>query len=185
MKLVLPDRDVAVHEGTLVRLRAFEPEDAERYRRWVNDPAIGRLIDRVGPVTPAEHEAWYRTLVASPTAAAFAVDRLADGRFIGLVWLYDIHPLHRRAEVRIVIGERSAWGGGYGTDALRVLQRIGFGPLGLEKLWADVLTTNPRAARAFERAGFKREGLLEGDRAQGAGRVDVIRLGILRDPARV
>ena len=168
--------------GDLVRLRSFEPGDAERYRGWVNDPEIARLIDRAGPVTRAEHEAWYRALAASPTAAVFAVDRLSDGTFIGVVWLYDIHQRHRRAEVRIVIGDRSAWGGGHGTDALRVLARIAFGQLQLEKLWADVLATNPRAARAFERAGFTREGLLAGDRVQDGGRVDVIRLGLLRDP---
>jgi len=175
MNPVLPDRDAAAHQGALVRLRTFEPGDAERYRAWVNDPETARLIDR--------HEAWYRALMASPSAAVFAVDRLTDGAFIGIVWLYDIHPRHRRAEVRIVIGDKSAWGGGYGTDALRVLTRIAFGTLKLERLWADVLATNPRAARAFERAGFTREGLLAGDRAQDGGRVDVIRLGVLRDPA--
>lgn len=184
MKPRLLDREIPVHQGARVRLRAFELADAERYRAWVNDPEIARLIDRARPVTPAEHEAWYRALVASPSAAVFAIDRLRDGELIGVVWLYDIHPRHRRAEVRIVIGEKSAWGGGYGTDALRVLVGIAFGLLRLEKLWADVLVTNPRGAAAFERAGFKREGLLLGDRAQDDGRVDVIRLGILRDPAR-
>jgi RimJ/RimL family protein N-acetyltransferase len=182
MKPVLADRDASVYRGELVRLRTFEPEDAERYRVWVNDPEIARLIDRAAPVTQAEHEAWYRALVTSPSAAPFAVDRLVDDRFIGLVWLYDIHPRHRRAEVRIVIGDRGARGGGYGTDALRVLARIAFGPLGLEKLWADVLATNPRAADAFERAGFSREGLLHGDRVQDATRVDVVRLGLIRGP---
>lgn len=177
------DQEIPVYEGARVRLRTFEPADAERYRAWVNDPEIARLIDRAGPVTHAEHEAWYRALVASPSAAVFAVDRLGDGKLIGVVWFYDIHPRHRRAEVRIVIGDKSAWGGGYGTDALRVLVRIAFGPLRLEKLWADVLVTNPRGAGAFERAGFKREGRLLGDRIQDDGRVDVIRLGILRDPA--
>jgi RimJ/RimL family protein N-acetyltransferase len=184
MKAIVSDRDIGLCRGELVRLRAFEPEDAERYRAWVNDPEIARLIDRPEPVTRAEHEAWYRTLVVSPTTIVFALDRQADTKFIGLVWLYDIHARHRRAEVRIVIGDRTAWGGGYGTDALRVLARIAFGSLGLDKLWADVLAVNPRAVRAFERAGFVREGLLVGDRVQGDGRVDVIRLGILRDPAQ-
>ena len=184
MKPVLSDRDAGLQHGELVRLRAFAPDDAERYRTWVNDDEVARLIDRAGQVTKAEHEAWYRALVASPSAAIFAIDRLTDGTFIGLVWLYDIHARHRRAEVRIVIGDRSAWGGGCGTDALRVLVRIAFGPLKLEKLWADVLATNPRAAAAFEGAGFTREGLLAGDRRQDSGRVDVIRLGILRDPAQ-
>jgi len=182
MKPVLPDRDASAGQGALVRLRAFEPGDAERYRAWINDPETARLIDRAGLVDKAEHDAWYRSLVTSPSAAAFAVDRLTDGAFIGLVWLYDIHQRHRRAEVRIVIGEKSAWGGGYGPDALRVLARIAFGTLKLDKLWADVLATNPRAARAFERAGFTREGLLAGDRVQDGSRVDVIRLGLLRDP---
>ena len=182
MKPVLPDRAAASHQGALVRLRAFEPADAERYRAWINDPETARLIDRAGPVGQAEHENWYRSLMASPTAAVFAVDRLIDGAFIGVVWLYDIHERHRRAEVRIVIGEKSTWGGGYGPDALRVLARIAFDALKLDKLWADVLATNPRAARAFERAGFSREGLLAGDRVQDGGRVDVIRLGMLRDP---
>jgi diamine N-acetyltransferase len=184
MKPVLPDRASASHQGALVRLRAFEPEDAERYRAWINDPETARLIDRANPVGKAEHEAWYRSLVASPSAAVFAVDRLTDGAFIGLVWLYDIHERHRRAEVRIVIGEKSAWGGGYGPDALRVLANIAFEERKLDKLWADVLATNPRAARAFERAGFTREGLLAGDRVLGNARVDVIRLGMLRVPGR-
>lgn len=183
MKPVLRDQGASAYQGALVRLRTFEPEDAERYRRWVNDPEIARLIDRAGEVSRVEHEVWYRALVTSPTVAPFAVERLADGAFIGLVWLHDIHPRHRRAEVRIVIGDRSAWGGGHGTDALRVVTRIAFGPLGLEKLWADVLATNPRAAAAFERAGFTREGLFRGDRAQNGARADVIRLGLLRDPA--
>ena len=169
--------------GDLVSLRPFEPDDAERYRAWVNEPDVAWLIDRAGPVTRAEHEAWYRALVASPSATVFAIDRRSDGTFIGIVWLYNMHVRHRRAEVRIVIGDKSAWGRGYGTDALRVLARIAFGTLKLEKLWADVLVTNPRAAAAFERAGFTREGLLAGDRVQDGGRVDVIRLGMLRDPA--
>jgi len=182
MNPVLPDRASASHQGALVRLRAFEPEDAERYRAWINDPETAQFIDRARPVGRAEHEAWYRSLMASSSAAVFAVDRLIDGEFIGLVWLYDIHERHRRAEVRIVIGEKNAWGGGYGSDALRVLARIAFGERKLDKLWADVLATNPRAARAFERAGFTREGLLAGDRVLGKARVDVIRLGMLRDP---
>ncbi|HYB53239.1 MAG TPA: GNAT family N-acetyltransferase [Thermoanaerobaculia bacterium] len=181
---VLSNRDITVHEGEKVRLRAFGPGDAERYRAWINDPETAGLVDHAGAVTKSEHEAWYRALVASPTSATFAIDRLDTGEFIGLVWIYDIHARHRRGEVRIVIGDKSTWGGGYGSDALNVLIRVAFGSLGLEKLWADVLTTNQRAARAFERSGFTREGLLRADRAVDGRRVDVIRLGLLRSDGR-
>ncbi len=169
-----------MYTGKLVKLRAFDPADAERYRAWVNDGEIAALVDRVKAVSHPEHQAWYEALVASEGACVFAVERLDDGRFIGIVWLYDIHRRHRRAEVRIVLGDRQSWGGGFGTDALRLIASVAFGPLDLEKLWADVLVTNPRAVAVFERAGFVREGLLRGDRAGADGRVDVVRLGLLR-----
>lgn len=168
-----------MYAGSLVTLRSFEREDAERYRQWVNDPEIGALIDRERPVTAAEHARWFEALTSADTNRVFAIDD-KSGRFIGLVWLYDIQWRHRRAEVRIVIGERAAWGRGRGTEALRLVTEAAFGPLGLEKLWADVLATNPRAAAAFEKAGFVREGLLCGDRLADGRRVDVVRLGLLR-----
>lgn len=166
--------------GARVVLRSFERTDAERYRQWVNDPEIGALIDRGRPVDAAEHARWYEALVSAETSRTFAIDD-EGGRFIGLVWLYGIHWRHKRAEVRIVIGERTAWRGGRGTEALRLVAEAAFGSLDLEKLWADVLSTNPRAVAAFERAGFVREGLLRGDRVGAGGeRVDVVRLGRLR-----
>jgi RimJ/RimL family protein N-acetyltransferase len=168
-----------VYAGSLVTLRPFRREDAETYRGWVNDPEVGPLIDRGDPVGKAEHERWYDALVSSDRNAVFAIDD-KEGSFVGLVWLFDIHPRHRRAEVRIVIGERKAWGGGRGTEALRLITEAAFGPLALEKLWADVLATNPRAVAAFEKAGFVREGVLREDRVSKGQRVDVIRLGLLR-----
>ena len=169
-----------MYVGERVKLRAFEPEDAERYRAWVNDAEIARLVDRATPVTSQQHRAWYEALTSSPANLVFAVERLQDRAFIGLVWLHEIHWRHRRAEVRIVLGDRSAWGGGHGTDALRIIRRVAFGPMNLDKLWADVLVTNPRGVAAFERAGFVREGLLIRDRVEEGRRVDVVRLGALR-----
>jgi diamine N-acetyltransferase len=167
-----------VSAGRRVTLRSFERDDAERYRQWINDPEIGAFIDRGRPVTPDEHARWYDALVSADTNRVFALED-AEGAFVGVVWLYGIHWRHRRAEVRIVIGERKAWGTGLGTEALRRVSEVAF-DLGLEKLWADVLVTNPRAVASFEKAGFVREGLLRGDRAAANGRVDVVRLGRLR-----
>lgn len=164
-------------EGELVRLRRFERGDAEIYRGFVNDPETARRIDRAGTVTAEEHAAWYETLVTSASADVFAVTEKPSEAFIGLVWLFAIEPRHARAEVRIVLGK--AHGRGCGTEALRLLAGHAFGERGLAKLWADVLAFNEGAARAFEKAGFVREGLLKSDRSLGEGRVDVIRFGFL------
>lgn len=170
-----------MYSGKLVELRPFEEADLEAYRAWVNDAEIARLVDRVAAVTAGEHKLWYQQLIASDRHFVFAIDRRRKPAFVGLAWLYDIHWRHRRAEVRIVIGNKQVWGKGLGTDALRVLQGIAFDGLDLEKLWADVLETNPRAVAAFEQAGFVREGLLRGDRFVGGARTDVVRLGLCRN----
>lgn len=164
-------------EGELVRLRRFERGDAEIYRSFVNDPDTARRIDRAGTVTAEEHAVWYEALVTSASADVFAVVERATDAFIGLVWLFGIEPRHARAEVRIVLGRSQ--GRGCGTEALRLLAHHAFSKRGLAKLWADVLAFNEGAARAFEKAGFVREGLLKSDRAFGEGRVDVIRFGFL------
>lgn len=164
-------------EGALVRLRGFEPEDAEAYRGFVNDPEIARRIDRSGPVSIEEHGAWYRKLVASPSAQVFAVEERSSASFLGLVWLFDIQPRHGRAEVRIVLGRQH--GKGCGTEALRLLAEHAFRTRGLKKLWAEVFTFNEAAARAFDKAGFEREGLLRSDRSLDQGRGDVIRFGLV------
>lgn len=169
-----------MYEGKLIRLRAFEREDAERYRAAVNDAGIASLVDRAKPVTRLEHDRWYEALVGSERHVAFAVAPRRGRGFFGLVWLFDIDSRHRRAEVRILISERKARGRGVGGDALLTLVRVAFGPLNLEKLRAEVLTTNAPALAAFEKAGFRREGVLRGDRVVDGRRTDVVQLGLLR-----
>ncbi len=171
------DRVSTFIEGERVRLRRFERGDALVYRGFVNDPEIAHRVDRAGMVTAKEHAVWYEALVTSEHADVFAVDEKATSTFIGLVWLYGIEPRHARAEVRIVLGR--AHGRGCGTEALRLLVDHAFSTRALAKLWADVLAFNDGAARAFERAGFVREGLLRSDRSLGDRRVDVIRFGFM------
>jgi len=64
--------------GKLVKLRPFEPPDAERYRGWINDPEVAALVDRARPVTPAEHRAWYERIVTSDTSCVLAVERVDE-----------------------------------------------------------------------------------------------------------
>lgn len=155
----------------LVRLRPFEPEDQPEYRKWVNDPEIMSLVDRFRPVTKEEHRAWYRDMTSRPDRIVFAVERASDGAYVGNIWLHDVDLRHRKAEVRIVLGRHL--GAGLGTAALNLLREYAFGRVDLEKLFAFVLASNPRARKAFVRAGFRREARLRGDRRVGGRRVDV------------
>jgi diamine N-acetyltransferase len=168
-----------MYRGKQVCLRPLEREDAEKYRQWVNNPEILSLVDRVLPVTAEEHNRWYEAIIDEPTTVIFALDTLPEGQFIGCVWLHEIDYRHRHGEVRIVIGDKQYWGKGIGQEALSVLIQFAFKQLNLHKLYAYVLTANTRALKAFETAGFVREGTLKEDRFIDGSYVDVVRLGLI------
>ena len=71
---------------------------------------------------------------------------------------------HRKAELRVVVGDRSARGKGLGAEAIDRLCRYAFEKLDLHRVYAYVLGINPSARKAFERAGFSLEGTLRDDR---------------------
>jgi RimJ/RimL family protein N-acetyltransferase len=60
--------------------------------------------------------------------------------------------------LRILIGEKSWWGHGYGTEATELVVREAFERLGLDEVKLEVFSTNERAVRAYRRVGFQQTG---------------------------
>lgn len=61
--------------------------------------------------------------------------------------------------VSIGIGEADCWGQGYGSDAMRVMQRYAFTELNLQRLTLSVFAYNAHARRSYEKTGFAVEGI--------------------------
>jgi RimJ/RimL family protein N-acetyltransferase len=129
-----------------------------------------RQMDRVHLVTAAEHEAWFTSVVQGDACAYFAIE--AGAGHVGNAWLWDIDRRHRKAELRVVVGDPAARGRGVGAEAIGQLCVHGFEALGLHRIYAYVLAINPAARTAFERAGFALEGTLRDDRWTGDRFVD-------------
>lgn len=137
-------------------------EHLDRWRCWINDEEIAGLLDRnMQHVGTDEHlEFFRRNVLENPCSVWFAILDAAGGRHLGNVWLWNIDLRHKKAEVRIVVGERDRWGSGLGRTALRKITDYGHGVLRLHKLYAYVMERNPRARAAFERAGYTLEATL-------------------------
>jgi len=165
--------------GSGVTLCPFERRHLDRTRRWANDPELMRLLDRGRPVAELEHEQWFAHLHEKLDAVYFAIELAANGQHVGNVWLWGIDPRHRKAELRITIGERDSMGKGLGTEAINLTCVYAFERLNLHKVYAYVLGINPRAKRSFEKAGFEVEGILKADRWTGDCYTDVYLLGRL------
>jgi ribosomal-protein-alanine N-acetyltransferase len=76
---------------------------------------------------------------------------------IGTVSLFAFHEPSRRAELGYGLAPAS-WGHGYMTEALSALLEYAFGPLGLNRIEADIDPGNEASARALARLGFVQEG---------------------------
>lgn len=158
-----------MYQGAQIVLRPFEAEDAEIYHAWINRGDILLQVDRATPVTRQQHQKWYQAITSDPGALIFAVE--SAGEFVGCVWLYGIDQRHRKAEVRILLG--AGQNKGLGADALNTLAEVAFRRLNLHKLFAYVLSVNPRASAAFVKAGFEPEATLRRDRFVDGQYVDV------------
>ncbi|MEU1195584.1 GNAT family protein [Streptomyces sp. NPDC005813] len=174
-------------EGKLVRLRALSAEDLDAHVRWRNDPEVVHWATggnpQFGPVTREALASFHEVRLRDDprSESTFTVEDRADGRAIGMADYRDLDPFTGRATVGITIGERDRWGGGYGSEALRLLLGHLFGACRLRRVDLETWSGNERAIRAFRAAGFVEEG-----RRRAAVRVgdtwhDEVLFGLLKE----
>jgi [ribosomal protein S5]-alanine N-acetyltransferase len=175
----LPRRTI---QGERVYLRPLEPDDAELVHRWYADPEFAALMGEA-PMSYAARRARYDRRAADPPPdlLQFIIGRLEDDAPIGRLDVFDIDRTNGSAGFGIGIGERELWGQGYGTDAVRTLLDLCFGQLRLERVWLATDSTNVRAQRAYEKAGFRREGVFRHAYFQNGRFGDEVRMAILRE----
>jgi RimJ/RimL family protein N-acetyltransferase len=162
--------------GRLVRLRPIEPSEYETWRGWINSPDVMDGMDRAVRPSAEEHRRYVDDAAASGRAVFYGIEARDRPGLLGVVWLWDVDRRHRRAEVRLFLGDAASRGRGYGSDALEALAAEAFGTLGLRKLYAYVHIGNAASQRAFERAGFELEATLVREAVRDGRETDVLRL---------
>jgi RimJ/RimL family protein N-acetyltransferase len=168
-------------EGKLIRLRPVAAEDGERMQRWLADAEIARLYDHPYPRSLTAATAAVRAEALDSYAdARFGVDT-RDGRHIGYVHLFDTVPEERSAQLGVLIGEREFWSKGYGSEAVRMLLRFGFGEMNLHRIWLQVWAFNKRAIAAYRKLGFVEEARLREDMFAAGEYHDLVVMGMLED----
>ncbi len=169
--------------GTLVRLAAPNvAKDAETYAQWSRDAEYLRLLDSwpAHPYLAAEAKEHMGKWEGRPDAIAFMIRTLSDDRLIGFIELDDIQWTNGDSFVGIGIGDRDYRGKGYGTDAMRVMERYVFTELNFHRLSLNVFAYNVRALRSYEKAGFTVEGRVRECLNRDGRRSDLIFMGILK-----
>lgn len=145
--------------GQKVRLRAIEREDIPRFVRWLNDPEVLRYLTMYMPMSMAEEEKWFERQLEARDSKVMAIET-KEGVHIGNIGIHDIDWKNRQGELGIFIGERTYWGLGYGSDAIKALLRFAFDELNLHRVYLLVFAYNQRAIRCYRKCGFQQEGVL-------------------------
>ncbi|WP_336236147.1 GNAT family protein [Achromobacter dolens] len=167
--------------GKRIGIDAPREKDSAALYRWVNSPATVAFSAPFKPIPESAHRTWFQNQGTDPTRVLFIIRDLATEKAIGLVQLVDIHPVHRRAELTIRIGEDSDRGHGAGVEALKLTIEFAWRHLNLQRIWLRVFEDNHRAIRAYEKAGFQIEGVMR-QSAWIEGRwVDEVVMAILRE----
>jgi RimJ/RimL family protein N-acetyltransferase len=145
------------------------------YVRWLNDFEVTRTLD-LGqrPITLEFEENWYNRVSTSERDATFVIYERATLRPIGSTGLHQIDHSDRTAEFGIMIGEKEAWGKGYGTETARLMLEYGFVALGLHNIMLRAYSYNDRGLRAYQRAGFREFGRRRQAQRLGDQAYDVI-----------
>ena len=171
-------------DGTFVRIRAIQPQDAgllaeafthlssetirARWRGLESGPTAGEIVERVA-IDPDVHVGLVATVWIE-----------GEEEIVGLAsYFVDSWTEPRRAEVAFVVLDE--WQNrGIGTLLFAHLARIGL-RLGVEVLYALVPASNRRMIRVFERSGFS--GAVEYDGAEAWVTLDLTGRGLVTPPA--
>jgi len=174
--------------GERIRFRHIEREDLPRFVEWINDPEVRAGLALYLPLSMVEEEDWFEGVLKRPAEERpFGIEvrqPASEGQtenwiLIGNCAFFNIDWRNHSSEFGILIGDKSYWNQGYGTEALRLLLRIGFETLNLHRIFLRVYETNPRAIRAYEKAGFVQEGRQRQAEFKDGRYIDVLVMSML------
>jgi RimJ/RimL family protein N-acetyltransferase len=166
--------------GQQVRLRPLVLPDAPELVLLLSQPAVTRNLRLRTPVSLAAEREFIAALAHATDQLVLGITALDDGRLMGVCGLHQLGDPARQAELGLFLGGPEEWGKGYGTEVTRLLCAHGFEVMGLNRIWLHVYADNERGLRAYQRVGFRREGILRQAALRDGEHLDVVAMGILR-----
>ncbi len=167
-------------EGEHVYLREIQISDVnKKYCNWMNDTEITQYLEsRFEKWSIKKLKDYVGKILKNPDYVFFAIISKDENKHIGNIKIGPINRIHKFADVGIVIGEKSFWGKGYATEAIKLVVSYAFNTLNLHKLTAGAYANNIGSIKAFQKAGFLVEGRRKKHFSSDGNYIDGILLGI-------
>jgi RimJ/RimL family protein N-acetyltransferase len=167
--------------GTKIYLRPLERTDAPVIAPWFNDPDVRRTVLAYRPLNLRAEEELIDKLTQDEQVIVLGIVVPPADLLIGVTGLHHIDFKNRHAAFGIVIGDKAAWGKGYGTEATRLIVQHAFETVNLNRVWLHVYEFNERGIRTYERVGFQKEGVLRQETFREGRYWNTLLMAILRE----
>ncbi|MDM7947731.1 MAG: GNAT family N-acetyltransferase [Oceanibaculum nanhaiense] len=166
-------------------VRAVQKAEIEAIRQWRN--AQMEVLRQAEPISPEQQEAYFASHIwpqyAKTQPDTILLSYFDGGTFIGYGGLVHIAWPHRRAEISFLLDpvhtKDDAAYARYFSDFLRLMKRLAFADLGLNRLFTETYPTRPHHIAVLESAGLRREGVMRAHVIIGGQPVDSILHGCL------
>ncbi|MWV42543.1 GNAT family N-acetyltransferase [Paenibacillus sp. HJL G12] len=171
----------------MITLKYFEPSDFDQLIEWSGDEAF--LLQWAGkqfqfPLNKEQLKQYLNEandMNSSDRLVYKVIDEISN-QVIGHISLGVIDRHNRSGRVeRVLVGDRTGRGKGYGKQMILEILRIGFDDLKLHRISLGVFDFNKSAIKCYESTGFVREGLLRDIRKYRDTYWNLIEMSILEN----
>jgi RimJ/RimL family protein N-acetyltransferase len=162
-------------------IRPFKTSDTELWQTWDTDPEVQAFMPE--PRSEAQDistQYEYITECENDEEGFFWSIETIDAVTIGTVALTEFNEYHGVANLGIVIGDKEYWGKGVATEVITAVVHHAFEHLNIFSVSAEVEEGNIPMIKAFEKVGFKQDGLFESARVKNKQRINVHHFSIIK-----
>jgi RimJ/RimL family protein N-acetyltransferase len=161
--------------------RFDEKHLTEEYVSWLNNPVVVRFSEQRHKRHDLETcRAYWHSFQGGPHFFWAILERKGAGGHIGNINACVDTP-HGVADIGILIGQTSAWGLGYGTEAWRGVCNFLFQEVNVRKVTAGTLSVNKGMIRIMEKLGMENDGRRKRHCLWEGIEVDVLYRAIFRE----
>ena len=169
-------------ESKNISLRPLLKEDRfDAYASWLNDQETTLFMGSGRfPATIEGLREYIDFYNKSKDGMLLGIFSKKSSKHIGNITLHQISWRDRHAEIGILIGDKKLRGKGYATEAIMLVSEHAFNKLNLHRICTGMVKGNEASKRAFEKAGFKVEGMLREHFYLNGKYLDCYRMGLLK-----
>jgi RimJ/RimL family protein N-acetyltransferase len=156
----------------------------ESLYKAVHDEELRYMTGTRNTFTMEQLNEHYERITSDDSRYDFVICLLDSDDLLGDLSILEIDQTNRKAGFRIALHNTNYLNKGFGTEAVQLALQFTFEKLKLNRLQLEVYSHNIRGIKAYEKAGFKKEGIIRESLYMNDQYSDEIIMGMLQKDYR-